>query len=107
MGSLCSYLNDTQLHSTLAMHILDQDGVSDWAVLQARATTLSTALLVASSRIEALGLREVVTRCVVSLASSDRIPVCEAGLRALGSFINHMEGEGQEMLAPLCQVRQL
>ena len=107
VGSLCTYLSDTQLHHTLATHVLDQDGVSDWAVLQARATTLSTALLVASSRIAALGLRKVVTRCVISLATSDRIPVCESGLRCLGSFVSHMEGDGEEMVGPLCQVCQL
>ncbi len=104
MGSLCVYLSDTQLQNTLATHVLDQDGVTDWAVLQARATTLSTALLVASSRVMDLGLRDVVTRCVSNLATSDRIPVCQSGLRCLGSFVNHVEGDGKEMLAPLCQV---
>ena len=103
VGSLCAYLSDTQLHNTLATHVLDQD-VSDWAVLQARATTISSALLVASSRIVALGLRDVLTTCVTSLATSDRVPVCESGLKSLGSFLNHVEGDGKEMVAPLCQV---
>lgn len=107
VGSLCAYLSDTQLHNTLATHILDQEDVSDWAVLQARATTISAALLVASSRIVALGLRDVLTKCVVSLAMSDRIPVCESGLRSLRSFINHVEGDGKEMTTPLCQVTWL
>ena len=78
--------------------------MSDWAVLQARATTISAALLVASSRIVALGLRGVLTRCVVSLAQSDRVPVCESGLKSLRSFVNHVEGDGKEMIEPLCQV---
>lgn len=105
MGSLCAYLSDTQLHSTLATHVLDQDGVSDWGALQARATTLSTALLVASSRITALGLRGVVMQCVVGMATSDRVPVCVSGLHCIGSFVNHVEGEGKEILPPLAQVR--
>ena len=105
MGSLCVYLSDTQLHGTLATHVLDQDGVSDWAVLQARATTISSALLVASSRIVALGLRDVVVSCVVSMAKSDRVPVCVSGLQGIASFLNHVEGEGREMLPSLCQVQ--
>lgn len=104
MGSLCAHLSDTQLHNTLATHVLDLNGVSDWAVLQARATTISAALLVASSRIMSLGLREVVAKCVVCLASSDRVPVCVGGLEAIGSFANHVEGEGKEIIPPLTQV---
>ena len=84
--------------------MLDQEGVSDWAVLQARAATISSALLVASSRIMGLGLREILTKCVISLAKSDRVPVCQSGLKSLCSFINHVEGDGKEMSVPLCQV---
>ncbi len=104
VGALCAYLSDTQLQNTLATHVLDLDGISDWAVLQARAVTISSALLVASSRMVALGLRDVVTRAVICLATSDRIPVCESGLRSVCSFINHIEGTGEEMISSLCQV---
>ena len=107
VGSLCAYLSDTQLQNTLATCILDQDGISDWAVLQARAATISAALLVASSRIVALGMRDVVAKCIVSLATSDRVPVCESGLRSVASFINHVEGNGKEMIPPLSQVMHL
>lgn len=104
VGSLCAYLSDTQLQNTLATHVLDLDGISDWAVLQARATSISVALLVAASRIVSLGLRDVVKECVVSLASSDRVPVCESGLWSLASYLNHLEGDGAEVIPTLCQV---
>ena len=104
VGCLCVYLSDTQLQNTLATYILDLEGVSDWAVLQARATSISTALLVAAYRIVNLGLRDVVAKCVVSLASSDRVPVCESGLKSLTSFLNHLEGDGMEVIPTLCQV---
>ena len=97
-------MNDTQLQNTLATHILDQDRVTDWAVLQARATTISWALLFASSRISSLGLKDVVAKCIMNLASSDRVPVCESGLWSVGSFLNHMEGDGEIMIPFLCQV---
>ena len=104
VGSLCAYLSDTQLHNTLATHILDLDAITDWAVLQARATSLSSALLVASARIVTLGLRNVVKDCVIALATSDRVPVRESGLHCVASYLNHLEGDGAEMIPTLSQV---
>ena len=68
---------------------------------------LATALDVAAERIEGLGLREEACRCVVALASSDRVPVCEAGLKSLESFVNRVKGgDVSPMYTPLCQVRE-
>ena len=104
-GHLCAHLGDTELQSHLSSSLLNLDGVTDWSQLQAKATALATAVGVASERIMGLGLREEVCRCVMTLASSDRIPVCESGLRCLQSFVNHVEGDVSPLYAPLCQVR--
>ena len=105
MGVMCAHLSEPLLQSTLSSHVLHLDSVTDWAVLQARATSLSSALLVASDRIEALGLREVVRKCVVSLATSDRVPVRESGLGCVASYLNHLKGDGSDMIATLSQVK--
>ena len=52
-----------------------------------------------------LGLREEVCQRVVTLATSDRVPVCEAGLKSLESFVNNVEGDVTPMYTPLCKVR--
>ena len=105
-GQLCAYLSDTELRSHLSKSLLTMEGVTDWSLLQAKATALATALSVAADRISELGLREEACRCVVSLATSDRVPVCEAGLKCLESFVNHMTGgDVSPMYSPLCQVR--
>ena len=104
-GHLCAHLGDTELQYHLSSSLLNLDGVTDWSQLQAKATALATAVGVASERIVGLGLREEVCQCVVTLASSDRIPVCESGLRCLESFANHVEGDVSALYGPLCQVR--
>lgn len=82
------------------------ESVTDWSMLQGKATALGTALSVAADRIVELGLREEASRCVVALATSDRIPVCEAGLKCLESFVNHVKGgDVSPMYPPLRQVR--
>ncbi len=106
VGALCAYLSDSVLQDTLATHILDLHSVSDWAVLQARAISLSSALQLASGRIVDLRLRDAVKKCVVALATSDRVPVCESGLRCVSSYLNHLEGDGAEMMSTLCQVHK-
>ena len=73
IGALCAHLSDQDLQSMMTDSLLESEGVSDWAVLQARATALSAALQSASTRISELGLRERVMSAVVSFGSSDRV----------------------------------
>lgn len=73
IGALCAHLSDQDLQSMMTDSLLESEGVSDWAVLQARATALSAALQSASTRISELGLREKVMSAVVSFGSSDRV----------------------------------
>lgn len=76
IGALCAHLSDQDLQSMMTDSLLESEGVSDWAVLQARATALSAALQSASTRISELGLRERVMSAVVSFGSSDRVSWC-------------------------------
>lgn len=76
IGALCAYLGDQDLQSIMKDSLLESEGVSDWAVLQARATALSAALQSASTRISELGLQERVMSAVVNFASSDRVRWC-------------------------------
>lgn len=106
-GQLCAHLSESELRSHLSSSLLTLEGVTDWSLLQAKATALATALDVAAERIEGLGLREEACRCVVALASSDRVPVCEAGLKSLESFVNRVKGGDMSPLyTPLRQVRE-
>lgn len=73
IGALCAHLGDQELRTVMTESLLELEGVSDWAVLQARAAALSAALRSASARIVDLGMREEVASAVVSLASSDRV----------------------------------
>ena len=89
-GQLCAHLSDSELQTHLSSSLLSMEGVTDWSLLQAKATALATALSVAAEKIVELGLGEEACKCVVALATSDRVPVCEAGLRSLESFVNHV-----------------
>ena len=79
--SSVAHLSDAELQSHLSSSLLNMESVTDWSILQGKATALGTALSVAADRIVELGLREEAAKCVVALATSDRIPVCEAGLK--------------------------
>ena len=104
VGALCAFISDEELLSLFQTSLLEREGVSDWAVLQARATSLSSALTIAPTRIIELGLRERVAAAVSALATSDRIPVCESGLKSARSFVNHIGGDVSLMVPLFCQV---
>lgn len=72
LGVLCAHLSDAELQSLLTQ-ILVVEGVSDWAVLQARATALSAAVQAASGRFVDLGVEREVASAVLTLATSDRV----------------------------------
>ena len=105
MGLLATYLPDQELESLFNSSILPHDGVTDWAILQSRATSLSTTLDAAADRIGDIGLKRDVANTVVALATSDRIPVCISGLKCLGSFVNKVTGDFPFVVEALKEVR--
>ena len=103
-GVLCAHLTDTELIGLLSDSLLVQDVGGDWAVLQARAASLTAALTSASPRLAVLGLGESIAEAVARLALSDRVPVGVSGLQAVGSYLNHMQQGEDTVLPALTQV---
>ncbi len=89
---------------TASILSLNNEGGSDWAVLQARAVALSATLEVAAQRLLDLGLKRDVADTVVALATSDRVPVCVSGLQCLGSFVNKMDDDSAFVIGALKEV---
>ena len=77
LGMLCVYLTEPELQSVLKEKLLESEGVSDWAVLQARAVALSSALQSAAKRISGLGMGGEAAKAVLAFATSDRVR-CDA-----------------------------
>ncbi len=106
LGLLSSFLPDADFMQLLTTSILslNNEGGSDWAVLQARAVALSATLEVAAQRLLDLGLKRDVADTVVALATSDRVPVCVSGLQCLGSFVNKMDDDSAFVIGALKEV---
>ena len=81
LGTLCTHLPDQNLEDLLKGTVFVSEGVSDWAVLQARSTALSAALKSAGERISRLGLGREAREAVLTFATSDRVSVDGRGTR--------------------------
>eukprot|EP00731_Ephydatia_muelleri_P027538 Em0019g411a len=100
-GLLAFYLSVDQVKLAI-MDLVQIVGVPDWTILQAKAISLSSLLQHGFDRVVAVGLKEEACAAVVAYATSDRIPVCLSGLKALHNFM--MQDDEQEtILSALCQ----
>ncbi len=73
LGVLSAHLPNPELCGILKGSLFVSEGVSDWAVLQARATALSTALKAAGGRVVELGMEGETREAVMQFATSDRV----------------------------------
>jgi hypothetical protein len=88
LGILCSCLSDDQLISLFRSHLVNTVSSNDWGTLQAKGSSLSSAIDCVADRIVECGLQDEVENAVVNLGKSDRIPVCITGLDCMSSYIN-------------------
>ncbi len=87
LGALCAHLPVPELGRVLKETVFVSEGVSDWAVLQARATALSAALKSAGGRIVELEMEKETREAVAEFATSDRVR---------GGEEERKEGKGRE-----------
>lgn len=73
LGVLCAHLPDPELLGVLKESLFVSEGVSDWAVLQARATALSVALKSVKGKIVELELEGETREAVLKFATIDRV----------------------------------
>ncbi|KAK7087777.1 stalled ribosome sensor GCN1-like [Littorina saxatilis] len=92
-GTLCCYMPNPELTEAMEQ-LMDPDTSVDWTLRHGRCCALAVALKECPDKLCALPLRSTVVKSVSQLATSDRVPICLGGVRAVGYLLRYLTQEG-------------
>ncbi len=79
------------------MYFTDTDTAVDWTLRHGRAVGLSVAMKCAAERLTTPEYEQRVTKAITIFCAADRVPICLAGLRALGFLFKHYLQNGTNL----------
>lgn len=94
LGAICGALSDVDLTDVMISHLLDLDPSLDWMVKHGRGIALSVALKESPEKL-CKQFDDNISKTILELSSSDRIPLCLCGYRCLGYLMIHKQSKGE------------
>lgn len=94
LGAMCGSLSDVDLTDVMISHLLDSDPSQDWMVKHGQGIALGVALKESADRL-CKQFEDNITKTVLDLTTSDRIPLCLCGYRCLGYLLIYQQSKGQ------------
>jgi len=86
LGHLLQHLLPHEKERLIESQLLNVDPTLGWEVQQGRAVALFVALKAAPQELLSIGADEKLQQVIAACVGSDRVPVCQAGLRALAFY---------------------
>ncbi|XP_071180493.1 stalled ribosome sensor GCN1-like [Mytilus edulis] len=94
LGAMCGSLSDVDLTDVMISHLLDSDPSQDWMVKHGQGIALGVALRESADKL-CKQFEDSITKTVLDLTTSDRIPLCLCGYRCLGYLLIYQQSKGQ------------
>uniref|UniRef100_A0A8W8K250 TOG domain-containing protein n=2 Tax=Magallana gigas TaxID=29159 RepID=A0A8W8K250_MAGGI len=90
VGSLCKILPPEELTELMIQQLLDtaESGI-DWTLRHGRGQALAVALKEAAPKVWTPTFQPDIIKCLSGLIDSDKVPLCQSGLRGLGYALLH------------------
>nr|XP_022338883.1 eIF-2-alpha kinase activator GCN1-like [Crassostrea virginica] len=90
VGSLCKILPEEELTEIMIQQLLDTaESGADWTLRHGRSQALAVALKEAAPKIWTPTFQSSIVKCLSGLIDSDKVPLCQSGLRGLGYALLH------------------
>ncbi|XP_062579849.1 stalled ribosome sensor GCN1-like, partial [Saccostrea cucullata] len=85
VGSMCKILPEEELTELMIQQLLDTaESGADWTLRHGRSQALAVALKEAAPKIWTSTFQSSIVKCLSGLVDSDKVPLCQSGLRGLG-----------------------